>query len=117
VTISMEIPAEWLAEAGLQNYRPLRSAFRCAATHQLIALAEIEPVVRSIPLDASGFVRSRMISVLEMIRDDRPCDEPIEIVRRAGQWPYRLHHGVHRYYASRRLGFTHVPAQIIDLTF
>jgi hypothetical protein len=113
----MEIPAEWFAEAGLQGFKPQRSAFRCAAPHELIVLAEIEPVARSVSLEANGFVRSRMISVLEMIRDDRPSHEPIQIMRRSGQWPYRLHHGVHRFYASRRLGFTHVPAEVIDLTF
>jgi hypothetical protein len=114
VTISMEIPAEWLTETGLQSFRPQRCAFRCAVPHQLIALAEIEPLVRNVPLDANGFRRSRMISVLEMIRDDLPCDKPIEILRQPGQRPYRLHNGVHRYYASRALGFTHVPADVID---
>jgi hypothetical protein len=113
----MEIPTEWLTEAGLQNFKPPRSAILCAVPHQLIALAEIEPFVRSIPIDANGFRRSKMLPVLEMIRDDRPCDKPIEVVRQAGQWPYRVHDGVHRYYASRTLGFTHVPAEIIDLIF
>jgi hypothetical protein len=108
----MEIPTEWLVEAGLQNFRPQRSAFRCAVPHQLIALAEIEPHVRPFPLDANGFGRTRMISVLEMLRDDRPCDKPIEVVRQAAQWPYRLYDGVHRFYACRTLGFTHVPAVI-----
>jgi hypothetical protein len=114
VTISMEIPAEWLAEAGLRNFKPPRSAIRCASPYELIALAKIEPFVRSIPIDANGFRRSKMMPVLEMIRDDRTCDKPIEILRQPGQWPYRLHDGVHRYYASRTLGFTHIPADVID---
>jgi hypothetical protein len=102
---------DWLAE--------LQAAAMCLQVRRttpvnLIALAEIEPLVRNVPLDANGFRRSRMISVLEMIRDDLPCDKPIEILRQPGQRPYRLHNGVHRYYASRALGFTHVPADVID---
>jgi hypothetical protein len=113
----MEIPADWLVEVGLQNFRPPRSAIRCGATHRLIDLGEIEPFVRSVPIDANGFRRSKMMQVLEMIRDDRSFDDPIQVLRQTGQWPYRLHDGVHRYYASRTLGFTHVPAEMVDLTF
>jgi hypothetical protein len=115
--ITMEIPAEWLAEAGVQNFKPARSAFRCAAPHMLIALAEIEPPMRRVPLDANGFERPRMLSVLKMIHDDLPSRDAIQVLRQAGQWPYRLHHGVHRYYASLTLGLSHVPVEVIDLTF
>ena len=118
MTITMEIPAEWIAEAGIQNFKTARLAIRCAAPHVLIALAEIEPLVRLVPLDANGFRRSKMMPVLEMIRDDRPCAEPIYVWRQqAGEWPYGLRDGVHRYYASRRLGFSHVPAEVIDPTY
>jgi hypothetical protein len=117
MTITMEIPAEWLAEAGLQNFEPGRSAIRCAVPHELIALDETEPFVRLVPIDANGFRRSKMMPVLEMIRDDRPCEKPIYVARQAGQWPYFLRDGVHRYYASRRLGFTYVPAEVIDVTY
>jgi hypothetical protein len=115
--ITMEIPLEWLAEAGLQNFKPARSAIQCAAPHKLIALAEIEPFVRLVPIDANGFRRSKMMPVLEMIRDDRPSRDPLQVIRQRGEWLYRLHDGVHRFYASRTLGFTHVPAEIIDPTF
>ena len=30
---------------------------------------------------------------------------------------FGLHDGVHRFYASRTLGFTHVPAEVMDLNF
>jgi hypothetical protein len=72
MTITMEIPAEWLAEAGLQDFKPLRAAIRCGAPHALIALDEIEPFVRLVSLDANGFRREKMMAVLAMIRDDRP---------------------------------------------
>jgi hypothetical protein len=114
MTVTMEVPPEWLAEAGLQNFKPVRPSILCAARHELIALGEIEPFVRLVPIDANGFRRSKMMPVLEMIRDDRPSKEPIQVIRQAGQWRYRLHDGVHRYYASRTLGFTHVPAEVID---
>lgn len=114
MTITMEIPLEWLAEVGLQDFRPPRTAIQCGAPHELIALAEIEPLVRLVPIDANGFRRSKMMPVLEMIRDDLPSKDPIQVIRQFGEWPYRLHDGVHRFYASRTLGFTHVPAEIIE---
>ena len=114
MTITMEIPPEWLTEAGLQNFKPVRSSIRCAAPHELLALAEIEPFVRLVPIDANGFRWSKMMPVLEIIRDDRPSKEPIQVIRQVGKWPYRLHDGVHRYYASLTLGFTRVPAEVID---
>ena len=103
MAITMEIPVEWLAEAGLQTFKPTRSAFRCAAPHQLIALAEIEPFVHLIPLHANGFNQHKMRALLEMIREDQPCQKPIYVARQSGQWFYCLRDGVHRFYASRSL--------------
>jgi hypothetical protein len=117
MSITMEIPDQWLADVGFEDFKPTRSAIRCAVQHELISIAEIEPLVRSIPLDANGFRRSKMIAVLEMIRDDVPSTEPIYVARQLGRWPYHLRDGVHRYYASRALGFTHVPAEIIDPSY
>lgn len=114
----MEIPVDWLTEVGLLGFTPPRSAIQCVAPHILIALSEIEPLVRSVPLDANGFRRSKMLPVLEMIRDDVPCDKPIYIARQSGKrWPYFLRDGMHRFYASRTLGFTHVPADVISTEY
>jgi hypothetical protein len=74
MAVSMQIPAEWLAEVGLQNFKPVRSSIRCAGPHTLIALGGIERLVRDIPIDSNGFRRSKMMPVLELIRDDRPFD-------------------------------------------
>jgi hypothetical protein len=46
----------------------------------LIALAEIEPFVRLVPIDANGLRRSKMMPVLEMIRDDRPSKDPLQVI-------------------------------------
>ena len=68
----MIIPAEWLAEAGMQNFRPAKPGFRCDAPHQMIALGDIEVLLRGYPLEANGFYRERMVRVLIGIRDDVP---------------------------------------------
>jgi hypothetical protein len=53
---SMIIPTEWLAEAGVQNFRPTRPSYRCDAVHELIALSDIEVPLRNsgYPLDMNG---------------------------------------------------------------
>jgi len=114
----MIIPAEWVAEAGVQNFQPapMQSGFRCDAKHELIALADIEVPLRNsgYPLDANGFQHDRMVRLLTGIRDN--VSLPAIYVEKAdpGQRPYRVRAGVHRYHASRTLGFSHVPAEIVD---
>jgi hypothetical protein len=115
--VTMEIPPEWLVEAGLQDFTPPRSAIRCAVPHELVAIADIEPFVRQVALDANGFRKSKIMPVLELVRDDRLFADALQVVRQVGQWQFGLHNGVHRFYASRTLGFTHVPAEVVDLNF
>jgi hypothetical protein len=114
----MIIPAEWIAEAGAQNFRlvPSQRGFRCDAPHELIALADIEvPLRRSgYPLDVDGFCHDRMVRLLTGIRDN--VSLPAIYIEKAdlGQRPYRVREGVHRYHASLTLGFSHVPAEIVE---
>jgi hypothetical protein len=113
---SMIIPPEWLVEANVQNFKPTRPGFRCDADHVLIALADIEVPLRNsgYPLDANGFRHDRMVRLLTGIRDD--VSLPAIYVERGGlgQRRYRVRVGVHRYHASLALGFSHVPAEIVE---
>lgn len=114
---SMIIPPAWLAEAGMQNFRPTRPGFRCDdPDHRLVALTEIEPPSRfsDYPLSANGFDHDRMVRLLTGIRDDVALPHILIEGADAGGRPYRVHHGVHRYHASRTLGFSHVPAKVIE---
>src|ERR1700751_5312378 len=114
----MTIPAAWIAEAGVQHFRPAPSqrGFRCDTKHELIALADIEvPLRRSgHPLDANGFRHDRMMRLLTGIRHN--VSLPAICIERAdpGQRWYRVRCGVHRYHASLTLGFSHVPAEIVE---
>jgi hypothetical protein len=110
---SMIIPAEWLAQAGAQNFRPARRAYRCDDPHECIALADIEAPLRQsgFPLDANGFRHDRMVRILTGIRDN--VSLPAIYIERGDQRLYRVREGVHRYHASLTLGFSHVPAEII----
>lgn len=120
---SMIIPSEWLVEAGVHDFQPTpsRLAFRCDhADHKLFALADIEPPLRfsDHPLSLNGFDHDRMFRLLTGIRDDVALPHIlIEVIETPapGGHSYRVRQGVHRYHASRTLGFSHVPAEIIDL--
>jgi hypothetical protein len=112
---SMQIPAEWLREAGVQSFAPRASSFRCPEPHDLIALAYIEPVIRTVPLDCNGFAHDRMIRILVGIRIGCAFPPiPIERIEH-GAHLYRLRDGTHRFYASRTLGFSYVPAEICEV--
>ena len=111
---SMQIPAGWLREAGVQNFTPTRSSYHCTMPHELLALADIEPVMRTKPLDGNGFAHDRMISVLVGIRDGVVLPPvPVERIK-PGAHLYRLRDGTHRFYASLILGFSHLPAEICE---
>jgi hypothetical protein len=66
------------------------------------------------PLDANGFRHDRMVRVLAGIQDN--VSLPAIYIERADpdQRPYRVREGVHRYHASLALGFSSVPAEIIE---
>jgi hypothetical protein len=115
---TMIIPDAWIEEARMSAFRPTptQASFRCDVDHCLIALAEIEAPLRhsGYPLDANGFRHERMVSILVGIRDNVSLP-PIEIeLADPGQRKFRVRSGVHRYHASIRLGFTHIPADIVE---
>jgi hypothetical protein len=113
---TMEIPPEWLAEAGLNNFVATSSGFKCSAPHVLIPLADIERVVRDRPLDANGFCHDRMIRVLVGVRDgaDILPPVPVECIELNQRRMHRLRDGTHRFYASLTLGFSHLPCEICE---
>jgi hypothetical protein len=113
---SMIIPPAWMAEAGITDFTPRSRAFRCAAPHSCIALTDIEVPLRGseYPLDANGFCRDRMVRLLIGIRDDVPLPAVYLESGDPNQRTYRIREGVHRYHASLALGFSHIPAEILD---
>jgi hypothetical protein len=113
---SMKILPAWMAEAGVKDFTPTRRAFRCDDPHECIALADIEVPLRGsdYPLDANGFRHERMVRLLIGIRDN--VSLPAVYIERGDphQRPYRVREGVHRYHASLALGFSHIPAEVIE---
>lgn len=115
----MIVPTEWLDEAGVRNFTPApgQLSFRFDTPEAVpVLLADIETPLRSDghPLDANGFDHKRMVSILVGIKDNVALP-PIYIeLADPGQRKYRLRGGVHRYHASLTLGFSHVPAEIVE---
>jgi hypothetical protein len=67
-----------------------------------------------LPLDANGFRHDRMVRLLIGIRDNASL--PAIYIERAdqGQRRYRVREGVHRCHSSLALGFSHVPAEVVQ---
>jgi hypothetical protein len=111
-----QVPGDWLINAGLRNFKPSRCSYRCESPHVLLALTDTEPPLRNadVKLDANGFCRNRMRRILVGIRQDDSMP-PIRVEPAdPGQRPYRVREGFRRYYASHAVGFSHVPAEIVD---
>lgn len=115
---TFEIDGQWWSEAGMNGFCPRNKAFPQRGqwhwdgniVFKIIPLLSIES-----PKRAEGillFKKDRMIRILEGIRNSAPIP-PIEIqTKETGDYPYTVHNGVHRFYASIAVGFTHVPAFI-----
>jgi hypothetical protein len=114
MTESMQIPSEWLREAGVEAFTPAAPNYRCTVPHVPLPLLDIEPVLRAKPLDANGFAHDRMIRILLAIRDAVTLPPvPVERIE-LGAHLYRLRDGTHRFYASVFLGYSHIPAEICE---
>jgi len=120
---SMIIPDDWKAEAGVQNFQPAQRGFRCDDQHELIALADIEVPLRRTgyprnshgnQIGKNGFDHDRMVRLLTGIRDGVALPAICIELADPGQRRYRVRCGVHRYHASLALGFSHVPAEIVE---
>jgi hypothetical protein len=111
-----EIPDDWIAEAGAQDFSPNTAAYGASAKACDTPLTEVEPPPRlaHVRLSWRGLDRDRFVRVLTWI----VLAVPIEAVPVAempfvdfGSSPYRfrVRDGVHRFYASIAAGFTHLP--------
>lgn len=111
-----EIPDDWLSEASALSFAASRPAYRARASAEVIALTQVEPPPRLVgyPLSWRGFDRARFISVLAGMVSDTEI-EPVPVVEMPyvdlGSSPYefRVRDGVHRFYASVAMGYSHLP--------
>lgn len=122
--LTVELPDEWWVEAGMSDFAPSSSAYRCdhvaarARRVCLIRITDIEPVQRApgVPVfnDRSWDGISAMERVQSILRAFVQNAElpPVELVRQTKPGPYlfSLKDGVHRLYCSVAAGYTDIPA-------
>jgi hypothetical protein len=114
-----EIPDEWLAEAGVAGFVPDRVAYRSgSAQHALLTAVEPPPRLVGYPLSWRGLDQVRFIRILKWMVTNTEI-EPVPVVAmpyvELGSSPYafRVRDGVHRFYASVAVGFSHLPIESI----
>jgi hypothetical protein len=89
--------------------------YQSSPQYWLVRLDSIEPprMDQRQHLDHGGFSRTRMVSILKGIATQSVLP-PIELEEQDGENAYRLHSGAHRFYASVAVGFSHVPAVVLN---
>jgi hypothetical protein len=115
-----DVPDEWLREAGVANFVPKSVAYKSSPAAQLALLTAVEPPPRLISHSLSwrGFDRSRFVNVLRGIVEGSEI-EAVPVVEMPfvdlGSSPYkfRVRDGVHRFYASVAMGFSHLPTELL----
>jgi hypothetical protein len=111
-----KLPVQWWREAGMVGFERQSPFYRCDAIAELLVrLHAIEPppMERRQHLDYGGFGRDRMVSILHAIVSRTPLP-PVSVEERSSEaaYPYAVHCGAHRFFASVAAGFTHVPAML-----
>jgi hypothetical protein len=120
----IELPDEWWIAAGMLNFVPSSSAYRCdhVAARQrrvcLIQIADIEPVRRTPGVPLFNDCREERIPASERVQRilrgfvQNAEMPPVEALRQTkpGPYPFRLTQGVHRLYCSLAAGYTEIPA-------
>jgi hypothetical protein len=116
----LEIPDDWLAEAGAIGFVPTTRAYRSSSDAVLVPLTDIEPPYRVLKVakDWRGFDRSRFISVLKGIVTAAEI-EPVPLLELPtcefgpNTYRFRVRDGFHRFYASMVAGFECLTATIV----
>jgi hypothetical protein len=114
----VKISSRWWDAAGMSTFRPTLSAYRgephATLATVILAIEEISVDLRGEGI--SDFTAERMISVLKAMRLDQPLPPvEVEVDDAWERFPYRLYHGYHRFHASIAVGFSHIPAVIVDM--
>jgi hypothetical protein len=111
----MNIPDEWLSEAGAVDY-PFAGecfAFEPDPTYPtlVVAIATVPAPVRA--PGVTGLDRERTVAVLRAIVSRQPLP-PIRVHHDSGDSgrPLVVRDGFHRYYISRELGFPCIPVSV-----
>src|SRR5262249_7220585 len=117
--LKIELDDTWWAEAGMERFKPYGPAYLVDPTAigsiLTLRVTDVAPMRRQLSHGVfnDGETQTARERVLAILRDfcARKPLYPVEVIPQAGALhPFRLHHGVHRFYCSLIAGFTHVPA-------
>jgi len=116
----VEIDDGWFEEAGARGFRATTPAYGALPDPELlefpvlaVPLAQIVPPRRD--PGYQWFHHDRMVRILKGIVSGNTLPTvPVHVPPTASaETPYALRNGLHRYYASRALGFTHLPLSVL----
>jgi hypothetical protein len=119
--LSVELPDDWWAEAGMIDFVPTSRTYRVKLndaqnpTFCEVCIQDIEPVLRTVgifrdDIDHGIPARERVLKILRGFRrGDAISAVPVLPAGSDSPHKYRLVDGTHRLYCSLAAGFTHVP--------
>jgi hypothetical protein len=113
-----EIPTPWWEEARMPDFTPRGTAYTPTTTDHIlfVPICEIRAPSRTrglTGLSRDGFDAQRMTSILTALFGDIPLPAVDVTANATGAFRYNLYHGMHRFYASAAVGFSHLPVLVI----
>jgi len=112
----ISLPSEWWQAAGMDGFKPISAAYGLpegdvflAPLSSIMPMTDTQMIGRS-RLTFNGLDRDRMVSALSAIATGATLP-PIKLFPHRHQgFEFLLADGMHRFYASMAVGFTHIPA-------
>ena len=113
--MDFDIPDAWWHEAEMTSFRPQSSGYLALPNEefqvQLVPIEQVDPPLRD--PGVTWFHRDRMVTILRGFRSNARLPAIVaHCPPGANKFPFAVRDGLHRFYASVAIGFTHVPLSI-----
>lgn len=108
------IPADWLAFCEIDSWHPESKCYPWSGTQavELVAIGDIQPPRRDPGMEP--FRKYKLVPVLLAFMSPECALPPVTVepLPTGADFRYRVTNGFHRFYASRAVGYTSIPAAI-----
>lgn len=122
--LEYEIDDEWLAEAGVRDFKPSRDCYRASskAASQgsvfTVPIDSVEPLRERAKLkgifcddnETGASAKQRVIQILCWFIADQEVEPVKVVISKNPNYKYKLVDGCHRFHCANAMGFKNVPA-------
>ena len=109
------IKREWWDEAGMDKFKPSTKYYPVlhGRPFKIVPLTQIRPPERIV--EGRGFKKDKMVPILQAFKNFVPL-KPVKVTENREDktdFPYEMHDGYHRFFASVAVGFEEIAIVMV----